>query len=173
MNGGHVSHFRQKQQHSPSPIDSDIEEVAAPVVCLEARAAAVRGNTLPPSENNPTAPQLEEALVRSNADLAGPHQIEDVKVVSVQSVASPPAPNPDASTEDTYEALAQSAANLAMACQDNSIDNAISQLVDQLAAFCLEKVEQISTNEDDDDIDISVEELEEKHRVQDDDIIRE
>ena len=60
-----------------------------------------------------------------------------------------------------------------MACQDNSIDNAISQLVDQLAAFCLEKVEQISTNEDDDDIDISVEELEEKHRVQDDDIIRE
>jgi len=60
-----------------------------------------------------------------------------------------------------------------MACRDNSIDDAISQLVDQLAAFCLEKVEQISTNEDDDDIDISVEELEEEHRVRDDDIIRE
>ena len=52
-----------------------------------------------------------------------------------------------------------------MACRDNSIDDAISQLVDQLAAFCLEKVEQILTNEDDDNIDISVEELEEEHRV--------
>ncbi len=60
-----------------------------------------------------------------------------------------------------------------MAHRDNSIDDAISQLVDQLAAFCLEKVEQISTNEDDNDIDISVEELEKEHRVQDDNIIRE
>ncbi len=54
-NGGSVSHFRQKWQHSPSPIDSDIEEVAAPVVCLEAKAAAVWGDTLPASANNPTA----------------------------------------------------------------------------------------------------------------------
>ncbi len=55
-NGGSVSHFRQKRQHSPSLIDSDIEEVAAPVVCLEARAAAVWDDTLPASANNPTAP---------------------------------------------------------------------------------------------------------------------
>ena len=94
-------------------------------------------------------------------------------MVSARSAASPPVPNPDASTEGAYEALARSAANLAMARRDNSIDEAISQLVDQLAAFCLEKVEQISTNEDDDDIDISVEELEEEHRVRDDNIIRE
>ena len=103
--------------------------------------------------------------MRSNTDLAGPHRIKDAEVVSVQSAASPPMPNPDASTEGAYEALAQSAANLAMARRDNLIDEAMSQLVNQLAAFCLEKVEQISTNEDDDDIDISVEELEEEHRV--------
>ena len=173
MNGGRIPHFRQKRQCSPSPINSDIEEIAAPVVCLEVRVAAVRDDTLSPSANNPTAPQPEEALARSNTDLAGPHRIEDAEVVSARSAASPPAPNPDALTEGAYEALARSAANLAMACQDNSIDEAISQLVDQLAAFCLEKVEQISTNEDDDDIDISVEELEEEHRVRDDNIIRE
>ena len=59
-----------------------------------------------------------------------------------------------------------------MAHRDNSIDDAISQLVNQLAVFCLEKVEQNSTNEDD-DMDISVEELEEEYRVRDDDIIGE
>jgi len=48
-----------------------------------------------------------------------------------------------------------------MACQDNSINNAIDQLVNQLAAFCLQKVEQNTSNEDD-DIDILVEELEEE-----------
>jgi len=51
--------------------------------------------------------------------------------------------------------------NLAIACQDNSINNAIDQLVNQLAAFCLQKVEQNTSNEDD-DIDILVEELEEE-----------
>ena len=172
MNGGRVPHFRQKRQRSPSPIDSDIEEVAAPVACLEARAAAVQDDTLPPSANNHTAPQPEEALARSKADLARPHRIEDVEVVFAQSAASPPAPNPDASTKDAYEALAQSAANLAMARRDNLMDDAISQLVDQLAAFCLEKVEQNSTNKDD-DMDISVEKLEEEYRVRDDDIIGE
>ncbi len=106
MNSGHIPHFRQKWQRSPLPIDSDIKEVAAPVVCLEARVAAVRDNTLPPLANNPTAPQLEEALAQSNADLAGPHRIEEAEVVSAQSAASPPMPNPDALTEDTYEALA-------------------------------------------------------------------
>jgi hypothetical protein len=60
-----------------------------------------------------------------------------------------------------------------LAHQDSSIDDAISQLVDQLAAFCLEKVAQNSTNHDDDDIDISVEQLEEEYRVRNDDIIRE
>ena len=40
------------------------------------------------------------------------------------------------------------------------INDAIDQLVDQLAAFCLQKVEQ-NTSEDD-DIDISVEKLEEE-----------
>ena len=115
MNGGCVPHFRQKWQCSPSPIDSDIEEVAVLVVCLEARVAAVQDDTLPPSANNPTAPQLEEALVRSNADLARPYRIEDGEVVSAQSAASPPAPNPDASTEDAYKALARLAANLAIA----------------------------------------------------------
>jgi len=55
-NGRSVSHFRQKRQHSPSPIDSNIEEVAAPVVCLEARVAAVWDNTLPALANSPTVP---------------------------------------------------------------------------------------------------------------------
>ena len=54
-------------------------------------------------------------------------------MVSARSAASPPAPNPDALTEDTYEALARLAANLAMAHRDNSIDDAISQLVNVTA----------------------------------------
>ncbi len=57
-----------------------------------------------------------------------------------------------------------------MAHQDNSINDAIDQLVDQLAAFCLQKVEQ-NTSEDD-DIDISVEELEEEIQVQDNAILK-
>ena len=57
-----------------------------------------------------------------------------------------------------------------MAHQDNSINDAIDQLVDQLAAFCLQKVEQ-NTSEDD-DIDISVEELEEEIRMQDNTILK-
>jgi hypothetical protein len=137
-----MSHFRQKRQRSPSPIDSDIEEIAAPVVCLEARAAAVRDDTLPMQANNATAPRPEEALAQSNADLAVPHRIEDAEAK-----------------------LAQSAVNLAMARQNNSIDDAIDQLVDQLAAFCLNKVEQNTRDGDDDDIDISVEQLEEEYRV--------
>jgi hypothetical protein len=100
-----MSHFRQKRQRSPSLIGSDIEEVVAPVVCLEARAAAVQDDTLPALANNPTAPQLEEALVQSKADLAVPHQIEDTKVVLVQSAANLPTHNLDASTNDTYEGL--------------------------------------------------------------------
>ncbi len=64
--------------------------------------------------------------------------------------------NLDALTEDADKALGRSAA----------IDDAISQLVDQLAAFCLEKVKQNTTNEDEDNIDISVEQLEEEIRVQ-------
>ncbi len=55
VNGRSISHFRQKWQCSPLPIDSDIEEVMAPVVCLEARVAAVQNNTLPVLANNPTA----------------------------------------------------------------------------------------------------------------------
>jgi len=164
-NGGSVSHFRQKRQRSPSPIDSDIEEVTAPVVCLEARAAAVRDDTLPASANNPTALQPEEALAQSKVDLAVPHWIKDTEVVLVQSAANLPACNPDASTNDTYEGLARSAVNLAMAHQNNSIDIAIDQLVDQLAVFCLDKVEQNTRDGDDDDMDISVEQLEEEYRV--------
>jgi hypothetical protein len=55
-NSGSVSHFRQKQQRSPLPIDSDIEEVAAPVAGLEPRAATVWDDTLPASANDPTVP---------------------------------------------------------------------------------------------------------------------
>ena len=52
-----------------------------------------------------------------------------------------------------------------MARQNNSINDAIDQLVDQLAAFCLDKIEQNTRDGDDDDIDISVEQLEEEYRV--------
>jgi len=89
------------------------------------------------------------------ADLADPHQIKHMEAVLAQLAANLPVLNLDALTKDTDEASGRSAV----------IDNAISQLVNQLAVFCLEKVEQILTNEDDDDIDISVEELEEEHRV--------
>jgi hypothetical protein len=155
VNGEYVSHFGQKWQHSPSPIDSDIEEIAPPEVCLEARAAAGRDDRLPPLANNPTVPRPEEAPARSMADLAEPRRIEHTEAVSAQSAANLPAPNQDALTEDADEASGRSAA----------IDDAISQLVNQLAAFCLEKVEQNTTNEDEDDIDISVEQLEEEIRV--------
>jgi hypothetical protein len=84
--------------------------------------------------------------------------------------ANLPTPNLDASTKDTDRVLTQSAAKLAMAHRDNSINDAIDQLVDQLAAFCLQKVEQ-NTSEDD-DIDISVEELEEEIRVRDNAILK-
>jgi hypothetical protein len=56
VNGECVSHFRQKRQHSPSPIDSDIEEIAPLEVCLEVRAAAGRDDQSPPLANNPTVP---------------------------------------------------------------------------------------------------------------------
>jgi hypothetical protein len=160
-----VSHFRQKRQCSPSPIDSDIEEVAALVVCLEARAAAVWDNTLPALANNPTVPRPEEALVQSKADLAVPHWIEDTEVVLAQSAANLPMHNLDASTNDTSEGLVRSAVNLAMTRWNNSIDIAIDQLVDQLAVFCLDKVEQNTRDGDDDDMDILVEQLEEEYRV--------
>jgi len=45
------------------------------------------------------------------------------------------------------------------------INNAIDQLVDQLAAFCLDKIEQNIRDGDDNDIDILVEQLEEEYRV--------
>ena len=61
-------------------------------------------------------------------------------------------------------------AKLAITYQDNSINDAIDQLVDQLAAFCLQKVEQNTSK--DDDIDISVEELEEEIQVQDNAILK-
>jgi hypothetical protein len=61
-------------------------------------------------------------------------------------------------------------AKLAIACQDSLINDAIDQLVDQLAAFCLQKVEQ-NTSEDD-DIDILVEELEEEIQVRDNAILK-
>jgi hypothetical protein len=109
----------------------------------------------PPLANNPTVPQPEEALARSMADLAEPHWIEHTEAVLVQLATNLPALNQDALTKDADEVSERSAA----------IDDAISQLVDQLAAFCLEKVEQNTTNEDEDDIDISVEQLEEEIRV--------
>jgi hypothetical protein len=56
VNGEHVSHFGQKQQHSPSPIDLDIEEIAHPEVCLKATVAAGRDNPSPPLANNSTVP---------------------------------------------------------------------------------------------------------------------
>ena len=105
VNGESMSHFRQKQQRSPSLIGSDIEEVVALVVCLEARAAAVQDDTLPALANNPTAPRPEEALAQSKADLAVPYQIEDAEVVLARSAANLPMHNPDASTNDTYEGL--------------------------------------------------------------------
>ena len=160
-----MSHFRQKRQCSPSPIDSDIEEVTALVVCLEARAAAVWDDTLPASANNPIVPRPEEALVQSKVDLAVPYWIEDTEVVLARLAANLPVCNLDASTNDTSEGLVRLAVNLAMACWNNLIDIAIDQLVDQLAVFCLDKVEQNTRDGDNDDMDISVEQLEEEYRV--------
>ncbi len=91
------------------------------------------------------------------ADLAEPHWINNLEVVLARLAANLPTPNPDASTKDVDRMLTRLAAKLAMACQDNSINDAIDQLVDQLAAFCLQKVEQ-NTSEDD-DIDILVEDV--------------
>ena len=76
-----MPHFRQKRQRSPSPFDSDIEEIAAPAVCLEARAAAVQDDTVPASANNPMVPRPEEAVAQSKADPAVPHWIKDAEVV--------------------------------------------------------------------------------------------
>ena len=52
-----------------------------------------------------------------------------------------------------------------MAYQNNLINDAIDQLIDQLAVFCLDKVEQNTRDGDDDDMDILVEQLEEEYRV--------
>ena len=56
--------------------------------------------------------------------------------------------------------------NLAIAHQNNLINIAIDRLVNQLAVFCLNKVEQNMRDGDDDDMDISVEQLEKEYRVQ-------
>jgi len=69
-------------------------------------------------------------------------------------------------TDNIYEGLAQLAMNLAIAHQNNLINIAIDQLVNQLAVFCLNKVEQNMRDGDDDDMDISVEQLEKEYRVQ-------
>jgi hypothetical protein len=90
------------------------------------------------------------------ADLARPCWIKDIEVALAQLAANLPVLNPDALTKDADKVLAQLAA----------IDDGTSQLVNQLAAFCLEKVEQNKTNEDENDIDISVEQLEKEIRVQ-------
>jgi len=58
------------------------------------------------------------------------------------------------------------AMNLAIAHQNNLINIAIDQLVNQLVVFCLNKVEQNMRDGDDDDMDISVEQLEKEYRVQ-------
>jgi hypothetical protein len=58
------------------------------------------------------------------------------------------------------------AMNLAIAHQNNLINIAIDRLVNQLAVFCLNKVEQNMRDGDDDDMDISVEQLEKEYRVQ-------
>ena len=86
-------------------------------------------------------------------------------MVLAQTAANLPVHNLDALTNDTYEEFTQSAVNLAMACWNNSINDAIDQLIDQLAVFCLNKVEQNTRDGDDDDMDISVEQLEEEYRV--------
>ena len=134
-------------------------------MCLEARAAAVQDNTLPALANNPTMLWLEEALAQLKADLAVPHWIKDAEVVLAWLAANLSTCNLDAWTNDTYEGLEWSAANLAMACWNNSIDIAIDQLVNQLAVFCLDKVEQNIRDGDDDDMNISVEQLKEEYRV--------
>ena len=156
-----------KRQRSPSPIDSDIEEIFP-----EAKVAAIRArdDPLPLSANSPSAPRPEEALARSMTDLAEPYRIGDEEAVLARSAANLPAPNPDASAKHADRVLTRSAAKLAMACRDSSINDAMDQLVDQLAAFCLQKVEQ-NTSEDD-NIDISVEELEEEIRVRDNTILK-
>jgi len=95
-----------------------------------------------------------------------------MEVILVRLAANLPVLSLDALAKDADGVLARLAVNLAMACQDNLIDDAIDQLVNQLAAFCLQKVEQNTSNEDD-DIDISVEELEEKIWVRDNAILKE
>src|SRR6267154_2146231 len=105
MNSGSILISGIKRQRSPSPIDSDIEEIF-----LEARAAAIwaRDDPLPPSANSLSTPRPEKALARSMADLAEPHQIDNLEVVLAQLAANLPAPNPDASTKDVDRMLTQS-----------------------------------------------------------------
>jgi len=53
----------------------------------------------------------------------------------MQSAVDPAVPEP-------ADMLAQSAADLALPCPDASINNAIDQLITQLAAFCIGQLEK-------------------------------
>ena len=90
----------------------------------------------------------------------------------MQSAAIPAAPEPirvDVLMQSEDLAPAQSAmpsaAGLAMACPDASIDNAIDDLITRLAAFCLDQLEKTVTSSDAADLNTDVDMLENKLQV--------
>jgi hypothetical protein len=71
------------------------------------------------------------------------------------------------SGEDLTEAqpVARSAADLAVACPDASIDNAIDELITSLAAFCLDQLEKSVTTSDGVDLNADADALESELQV--------
>ena len=140
-----ASHFTQKRQRSPSPIDVDNLTTSEDdlEIRVVARSTADHANDLP-------APQSNEGSARSVADHAMPQPdiaIDGAEPVLAQLVQDPALPHPDA---------------------DAAFNDAIDQITEKLAALCLEHLEKNRDSSDGNgsaDLNIDVKALEDELRV--------
>lgn len=114
-----TSHFMQKRQRSPSPID--VDALTTSEDDLEAGAAA-----------------------RSTADHANDLPVSQSNEESARSVADHAMPQPDKAIDGAEPVLARSVQDLAFPHPDAgaAFNDAIDQITEKLAALCLEQLEK-------------------------------
>jgi hypothetical protein len=140
-----ASHFTQKRQHSPSPID--VDDLTTSEDDLETRVVA---RSTSDHANDLPAPQSNEESARSVADHAMPQPdiaIDGAEPVLAQLVQDPAFPRPDT---------------------DAAFNDAIDQITEKLAALCLEHLEKnvdLSDGNGSADLNIDAKALEDELRV--------
>jgi hypothetical protein len=141
-----ASHFTQKRQRSPSPIN--VDNLTTSEDDLETRVV-VRSTS--DHTNDLPAPQSNEESARSVADHAMPQPdiaINGAEPVLAQLVQDPTFPCPD---------------------MDTAFNDAIDQITEKLAALCLEHLEKnvdLSDGNGSADLNIDAKALEDELRVQ-------